>query len=953
MPWEAKHLLPSGSGPEALHSAFEDAASGGVTVLAAPPGNMLTEGLASALTSAGRHPLWLRLGTADRDPGAFLVSLIAAAQRSWRDVGRATLRLMKARPGPVFGWAPLFAQLARELRAALAGHGALVLEDAHHAWAGCPTLALAGADLLPELAEVAPCVLLAHHVPRRAPLAARRPGGDIRLPAQAVERVLGEYTPTLTRKERDRGVSVIGGRAAVVAGLRHVHQTPGGHLTALLQRSAGWEELLARCAHALLADDGSEARSALALAMRVGYTHPDLASALGGSPVPSGPWLQRLEDGWARVRPCWRTPLREVLGHRAEPGHDTLRRAAEWLSEAGADEEAISLYTEVGDPDCAARVVAGRATALVDLGQWATLESWLAHLPDEAVASYPDLIYCRADIAAARGQEENARRWFEAAASQCTKRNDVAGACRSMLGASALAADRGDLAAALARAHAVGSLADTGDLAGAQMWASWQQGRLQLVAGDTDSALASFCRAASVTTACPTAAAAQPVLFAGQLAEQVSKLRREQEAHREAQDALKRAEHDALNQLLAGVRVPAWGCDEVLTDCGWSHAPAPLKLPGLGAPNGKAPGGKEVAGPGRPGRPLAGWWRAFRSTRGTDSTRRGARPGSGGTPGAVAPRRHPRLMAPESGDWPQPPAVPRSHPPAAAGAVPDAGPAAAGGAGTGPLGLAEAAVPAARQRGAGSELAVHLLGSLCVAVDDVPVEDWPSARCRSLFGYLLAHRDPWPARDVLMEVFWPESSPEASRNSLNVAMHALRRTLRTATSMPVIMHSCGVYRIHPDLRLWLDVEEFDRRAAQARRLAEAGEPDAATREYESADGLYRGDFLADDPYEEWAALSRERLRLTHLDALSRLSHLHFKAGRYAASASLCQRIIERDPCREDAHRRLMRCYSRQGQPHLALMQYRVCVRALTEELGVDPDPATAGLQNRIRGHEPV
>jgi hypothetical protein len=49
----------------------------------------------------------------------------------------------------------------------------------------------------------------------------------------------------------------------------------------------------------------------------------------------------------------------------------------------------------------------------------------------------------------------------------------------------------------------------------------------------------------------------------------------------------------------------------------------------------------------------------------------------------------------------------------------------------------------------------------------------------------------------------------------------------------------------------------------------------------------------------------------------------------------------------------MRCYSRQGQPHLALLQYRACMQALTAELGVDPDPATARLHDQIRRHEPV
>ncbi len=49
----------------------------------------------------------------------------------------------------------------------------------------------------------------------------------------------------------------------------------------------------------------------------------------------------------------------------------------------------------------------------------------------------------------------------------------------------------------------------------------------------------------------------------------------------------------------------------------------------------------------------------------------------------------------------------------------------------------------------------------------------------------------------------------------------------------------------------------------------------------------------------------------------------------------------------------MRCYSRQGQQHLALIQYQACVQALAAELGVDADPATATLHKQIQRHEPV
>jgi DNA-binding SARP family transcriptional activator len=240
-----------------------------------------------------------------------------------------------------------------------------------------------------------------------------------------------------------------------------------------------------------------------------------------------------------------------------------------------------------------------------------------------------------------------------------------------------------------------------------------------------------------------------------------------------------------------------------------------------------------------------------------------------------------------------------------------------------------------------------------VRLDDVPVEDWPSGRGRSLFKYLLTHRHPWPRREVLMDVFWPNAAPAAARNSLNVAVHGLRRALRASASGPVVVLEGGAYRLDPRIRLWLDVDEFERHAGDGRRLETAGELPGAVAAYERALALYQGDFLADDPYEDWPALAREQLLLTYQDVLDRLGGLYFGQHQYGACIALCRLLVARDPCREDAHRRLMRCYSRQGQPHLALRQYQACADALRRELLVDPEPATAELARQLRGHQPI
>jgi DNA-binding SARP family transcriptional activator len=250
-------------------------------------------------------------------------------------------------------------------------------------------------------------------------------------------------------------------------------------------------------------------------------------------------------------------------------------------------------------------------------------------------------------------------------------------------------------------------------------------------------------------------------------------------------------------------------------------------------------------------------------------------------------------------------------------------------------------------------LSVYMLGPFRAALNDRPVESWPSGRGRAVFKYLLAHRDRTLPRDVLMDAFWPNASPVAARNSLNVALHGLRQALRTAADVPVVIFQDGAYRLNPELCLWLDVDEFERRVEAGKRLEATGQLSAAAAEYEVATGLYQGDFLSEDPYEEWPVMTRERLRVAFLDTLDRLSQIYFGQGQYGSCASLCQRMLTQDNCREDAHCRLMRCYSRQGQHNQALRQYQICVKTLHDELEVEPSPRTTQLYDRIRRRERV
>jgi DNA-binding SARP family transcriptional activator len=113
--------------------------------------------------------------------------------------------------------------------------------------------------------------------------------------------------------------------------------------------------------------------------------------------------------------------------------------------------------------------------------------------------------------------------------------------------------------------------------------------------------------------------------------------------------------------------------------------------------------------------------------------------------------------------------------------------------------------------------------------------------------------------------------------------------------------------------------------------------------------LYRGDFAADAPFEPWTLLPRESLRIKLVDALDRLSHIGLADDRVEDCIATTHRMLDVDPCREDAHRLLMRCYAAQGRTYQALRQYELCRRVLRATVDADPGRETVLLCQAIRG----
>ncbi len=238
-------------------------------------------------------------------------------------------------------------------------------------------------------------------------------------------------------------------------------------------------------------------------------------------------------------------------------------------------------------------------------------------------------------------------------------------------------------------------------------------------------------------------------------------------------------------------------------------------------------------------------------------------------------------------------------------------------------------------------LRVLALGDFQVWRGDDPISPqiWqPRRKARLLLLYLLS-RAPRPvACDELLEALWPELPPDSARRALNTTFSDLRHILEPYLGQG--QPSRYLTRDEETLAftgpVWYDVAEFQ----QALRTG-----DQAARQ---ALGLYRGDFLPEEPYTDWALRERERLRGLYLNTLTVWLEERVQAADWRAGVELAHRILDVESWLEEVWRALMLCLARLGRRSEALHAYQSCARALRQELDVAPSAETQALYETLK-----
>ncbi len=256
----------------------------------------------------------------------------------------------------------------------------------------------------------------------------------------------------------------------------------------------------------------------------------------------------------------------------------------------------------------------------------------------------------------------------------------------------------------------------------------------------------------------------------------------------------------------------------------------------------------------------------------------------------------------------------------------------------------------------GFTLKITMLGNFAVKPGnrELKADDWRRDKAKELFQYLLTHRHGWTEKQEILGALWGGQDELAAASGLKVALTTLNKVLepdRKARQKPFYIERDGTaYRINMAAGIELDIDLFENLLEKGLREQERFQ---AAHWLEKGLKYYQGDFLQERRYEDWCLEERERLSVLYLRGAEKLAQLQVSFKEYDKAIWQCGEILKKDHCWEEAYRLLIFCYYQKNNRPQAIKLYEKCRTVLSEELGVEPMPATEQMYRMVMEKNPA
>lgn len=260
-----------------------------------------------------------------------------------------------------------------------------------------------------------------------------------------------------------------------------------------------------------------------------------------------------------------------------------------------------------------------------------------------------------------------------------------------------------------------------------------------------------------------------------------------------------------------------------------------------------------------------------------------------------------------------------------------------------------------REREQNALFRVYLFGPFRLLHEKQPLGEpvWRRSKAKSLLKWFILHPGELCSADQLVDLFWPEVSPEAAYSNFHVTIHYLRRLLeptitRGQDSLYIRRHTNNFYQLVIDAGWWSDVLEVQNLLEGAKRLERTGEDTKAAFCYRKIVSYCERGFLPEDTYEEAFHQYRRHYDCLYQQALLRLIEIYQQRNELHEVLEYAYQALHQDPYYEPAIKAVASVYIGQGNVSGAARMLDEFERFLDEELSIEPGKDIQALRKSIQ-----
>lgn len=230
--------------------------------------------------------------------------------------------------------------------------------------------------------------------------------------------------------------------------------------------------------------------------------------------------------------------------------------------------------------------------------------------------------------------------------------------------------------------------------------------------------------------------------------------------------------------------------------------------------------------------------------------------------------------------------------------------------------------------------------------EEIKTEDWSRDKARRLMQILVGHRGQYIRSEQLVDWLWPDKSREQGKQNLKVIINTLNRILepnRLGHNPFFLERNMMGYGIINTDNYQVDAGIFISQVQLGLNYFKKNDLILAQEVLEEALDLYKGDYLPEMSYEEWAIADQEAMRKVFMEAAEKLAQIYLQSKQWTRCLEVCEEILGKDCCWENAYRLMITCYCQMKEKILAVQTFQRCKENLAKHLSVKPSQKLTSL----------